>query len=278
MAALIGLIVWELVAKHPVIDLRLLKDRNFSVSTLMIFVLGIIFYGTTVLLPLLMQTLMGYTATESGVVLFPGGMAVLMLMPVVGWMLNRAESRWLVAFGFILAAVGMTLLAHMSLDVGRSTPVYDWIVSRSGMAFLWVPMNVMAFYFVPRDKTNNATGLINLARNMGGSIGISLVTTMLARRAQFHQSRLATHFQAGNPLYQSALRHAVSRLTMHGLNVVQATAQGQRMLYESLQKQSIMLSFVDNFRLMSILCLSVVPLVFLMKKTNPRKAAPVSAH
>ena len=225
-AALIALIVWELTTEHPVIDLRLLKDRNFAVSTFMIFMLGVIFYGTTVLLPLLLQTLMGYTAMQSGLVLFPGGMTVLMLMPVVGWVLNRAESRWLVAFGFAMAAFGMTQLSHLNLEVSQGTPVYDWVVSRAGMAFLWVPMNVMAFYYVPREKTNNATGLINLARNIGGSIGISLVTTMLDRRAQFHQNRFVEHLQPGNPLYQAALHRIVARFSLHGFDAASGHHRG----------------------------------------------------
>ena len=278
VSALIALIVWELISEHPVIDLRLLKDRNFAVSTFMIFALGIIFYGTTVLLPLLLQTLMGYSAMQSGLVLFPGGLMVLLLMPVVGFVLNRAESRWLVAFGFALAAFGMTQLAHLSLDVGQGTPVYDWVVSRAGMAFLWVPMNVMAFYYVPRDKTNSATGLINLARNMGGSIGISLVTTMLDRRAQFHQNRFVEHLRPGNPIYQAALHRIVTRFGLHGFDPVQAATEAQRMLYQQLQRQSMMMSFVDNFRMMAFLCLSVIPLMFIVKKTKPRKRDSVPAH
>ena len=276
--ALIGLVAWELFTAHPVIDLRLLKDRNFSISTFMIFMLGIIFYGTTVLLPILMQTLMGYTATQSGLVLFPGGMAVLILMPVVGWMLNRSESRWLVGFGFALAAVGLTQLAHLSLEAGQRTPVFDWIVSRAGMAFLWVPMNVMAFYFVPREKVNNATGLINLSRNMGGSIGISLVTTMLDRRAQFHQNYLIGNFQPGNPIYWSALHRLTHIFTMHGLSGAYAATQAQRFLYQQLQRQSMMLSFVDNFRLMALLCVCVIPLMFIVKKTRPRKESAAPVH
>ena len=278
VVSLIALIVWELTTDQPVIDLRSLKERNFAVSTFMIFILGIIFYGTTVLLPLLMQTLLGYSAMQSGLVLFPGGMMVLMLMPVVGWVLNRTESRWLVAFGFALAAFGMTQLAHLNLDVSERIPVYDWIVSRAGMAFLWVPMNVMAFYYVPRDKTNSATGLINLARNMGGSIGISFVTTMLDRRAQFHQQRFVEHFHMGSPLYHQALQRIMTYLSGRGFDTAQAMLQSQRLLYAQLQKQAMMLSFVDNFRLMSLLCLMVIPLTFIMKKTRPRKGERVSAH
>ena len=276
--AIIALIAWELISDHPVIDLRSLKDRNFAVSTFMIFILGIIFYGTTVLLPLLLQTLMGYTATQSGLVLFPGGMVVLLLMPAVGWVLNRTESRWLVGFGFAIAALGMTQLAHLNLNVSEGTPVFDWVVSRAGMAFLWVPMNVMAFYYVPREKTNNATGLINLARNIGGSIGISFVTTMLDRRAQFHQNRFVDTFHPGNPLYQQALHRMAARFSMHGFDPVQATVQAQHLLYQQLQRQAMMLSFVDNFRVMSLLCVIVIPLMFIVRKTKPRKGERVSAH
>ena len=172
----------------------------------------------------------------------------------------------------------MTQLAHLNLDVSERTPVYDWIVSRAGMAFLWVPMNVMAFYYVPRDKTNNATGLINLARNIGGSIGISFVTTMLDRRAQFHQQRFVEHFHMGSPLYHQALQRIMTYLSGRGFDAAQAMLQGQRLLYAQLQKQAMMLSFVDNFRVMSLLCLTVIPLTFIMKKTRPRKGERVSAH
>jgi DHA2 family multidrug resistance protein len=215
---------------------------------------------------------------QSGLVLFPGGMMVLMLMPIVGWVLNRVESRWLVAFGFAFAAVGMTQLSHLNLNVSQSTPIFDWIVSRAWMAFLWVPMNVMAFYYVPRDKTNSATGLINLARNIGGSIGISFVTTMLSRRAQFHQNRFVEHLQPGSLTYQRAIHHIVERFSLHGFDAFQATQQAHRLLYQQVQKQAMMLSFVDNFRVMSLLCVSVIPLMFIMKKARARKGERVSAH
>lgn len=276
--ALIALVIWELTTDHPVIDLRLLKDRNFAVSTFMMFVLGLVFYGTTVLLPVLLQTLLGYTATRSGLVLFPGGLVVLMLMPVVGWILGRSESRWLVAFGFALAAFGLTQLSHFDLDVGQRTPVFDWIVSRAGMAFLWVPINVMAFYFVPREKTNSATGLINLSRNMGGSVGISFVTTMLDRRAQFHQNRLIGHLQPGNPIYLRAVHHLSSLFTARGVDTSHAGVQAQHLLYAQLQRQSMMLSFIDNFRMMSLFCVCVIPLTLIMKKVKSRSESPSPVH
>lgn len=278
VAALIGLVIWELVTEYPVIDLRLLKDQNFAVSTFMIFVLGIVFYGTTVLLPVMLQTLLGYTATRSGLVLFPGGLLVLILMPIVGWMLGRSESRWLVAFGFGVAAFGLTQLSHFDLEVGQRTPVFDWMVSRAGMAFLWVPINVMAFYFVPREKTNNASGLINLSRNIGGSVGISFVTTMLDRRAQFHQNRLIGNLQPGNPAYQRALHNLMTMLATRGTDAGHAMMQARQMLYLQLQRQSMMLSFIDNFKIMSLFCLFVIPLMLIMKKVQPKQETAATAH
>ncbi len=278
IGALIGTVWWELTTDQPVIDLRLFKDRNFVISTLMMYVLGVVLYGTTVLLPILLQTLMGYTAMQSGLVLLPGGAILILILPAVGWLLGRVEPRWLVVFGMVMAAVGLFQLSHFTLDVAMRTPVYDWMVSRAGVAFLFVPINVMAFYFVPKEKTNNATGLINLARNIGGSMGISFVTTMLDRRAQFHQDRLIGNFQPGNHDYLSALHNLEHLLTSRGMDAVHAMIQARAMLYGQLQRQAMMQSFVDNFWLMAMICLAVIPLMFLMKKIKPQKSSGMAAH
>ena len=278
IGALIGTVWWELTTDQPVIDLRLFKDRNFVISTLMMYVLGVVLYGTTVLLPILLQTLMGYTAMQSGLVLLPGGAILILILPAVGWLLGRVEPRWLVVFGMVMAAVGLFQLSHFTLDVAMRTPVYDWMVSRAGVAFLFVPINVMAFYFVPKEKTNNATGLINLARNIGGSMGISFVTTMLDRRAQFHQDRLIGNFQPGNHDYLAALHNLEHLLTSRGMDAVHAMIQARAMLYGQLQRQAMMQSFVDNFWLMAMICLAVIPLMFLMKKIKPQKSSGMAAH
>jgi MFS transporter, DHA2 family, multidrug resistance protein len=274
---LIILVIWELRVEHPVIDLRLLKERNFVISTFMMFILGLVLYGTTVLLPILLQTLMGYTAMESGLVLLPGGTVLLLMLPLVGWLLGRFEPRWLVVFGFVVIAIGLFQLGGMNLNVSEKTPVYDWIVSRAGTAFLFVPINVMAFYFVPKEKTNNATGLINLSRNVGGSLGISFVTTMLARRAQFHQAVLVGHLQTKNLQYTGALERLIQMFTSRGMSAAHAAMQAEALLYSQLQRQAMMLSFIDNFRLMAVLSLVVIPLMFMMKKIRPRKAS-IAVH
>jgi DHA2 family multidrug resistance protein len=163
-------------------------------------------------------------------------------------------------------AAGLFQLSHLDLNAGLREPINDWIISRMGTAFLFVPINVMAFYFVPAGKMNNASGLINLARNVGASTGISFVTTMLDRRAQFHQSVLGVNLQPGNPHYHAAMRNLMHVLMTHGANAARATSEAQALVYQQLQRQAMMLSFVDNFRIMATICLCVLPLMFLMKK------------
>jgi DHA2 family multidrug resistance protein len=277
VVALAGTVIWELIIKDPVIELRLLGERNFVISTLMMYVLGVVLYGSTVLLPILLQTLMGYTAMQSGLVILPGGVGLLMILPVVGWLLGRLEPRWLVMFGLGIAAIGLIQLSHFTLDVSMRTPVYDWIISRAGVAFLFVPINVMAFYFVPKEKINNATGIINLARNMGGSMGISFVTTMLDRRAQFHHNILVANLHPGNHDYEAALQKLMHLLMTRGSDAAHAMLQAQTLIYQGLQRQAMMLSFEDNFWMMAMICLAVIPLMLLMRKIKPGSAG-VAVH
>src|SRR5690348_10571647 len=270
VAALIALVIRELTTDHPVVELRLFRDRNFAISTFMMYVLGVVLYGTTLLLPILMQTLMGYTAMQSGLVLLPGGVVLLGTLPFVGWLLGKVEHRWVVMAGLCITALGLYQLSHLTLNAGVSKAIYAWIISRAGTAFLFVPINVMAFYFVPKGNMDNASGLINLARNVGASTGISFVTTMLDRRAQLHQNILAHNMQGGNRLYQDALNHLAHLFTAHGSDAAHAIVQAHAVLYGQLQRQATMLSFVDNFRTMAIICICVIPLMFVMKGRRPQ--------
>jgi MFS transporter, DHA2 family, multidrug resistance protein len=244
----------------------------------MMYVLGFVLYSTTVLLPLLLQTLMGYTAMRSGIVLLPGGLVLLAILPCVGWMLGRLEPRWIVVAGLCIMALGLHYLSQFTLTAGESNAVNDWIFSRAGTAFLFVPINVMAFYFVPPGKMNNASGLINLARNIGASTGISFVTTMLDRRAQFHQDVLASNMQAGSPMYQRAMMHITHEMIARGMDAVRAAQQAHATIYLQLQRQAMMLSFVDNFWFMSMVCIAVIPLMFVMKKRQGGSTARVPVH
>lgn len=277
LTGLVGALVWEWRQEEPIIDLRLFKDRNFSMATFTMFALGVVLYGTTVLLPILVQTLMGYTAELSGLVLSPGALVTMLTMPLVGRLLAKYEARWLVVFGLLTLASGMFWLSRLSLAASFWTFVTMWMVSRAGLGFLFVPINVMAFYFVPKEKTNNATGLINVARNIGGSMGISFVTTLQARRAQFHQNVLVSHLTPFDAGYQTVLEQASHALQMAGAGAAQAVEQARAMIYGELLRQSAMLAFVDVFWVMAMTCLAMIPLMFLMKKAKPYKG-PLAVH
>jgi MFS transporter, DHA2 family, multidrug resistance protein len=265
VVALIALVVHELRTENPVVDLHLFKDRNFAISTFMMYTLGFVLYSTTLLLPILMQTLMGYTAMDSGLVLLPGGLLLLGCLPFVGVLLGKVQPRWIVICGLMIMATGLFQLSHLNLYAGSHSMVFDWAISRAGTALLFVPINVMAFYFVPDGKRNNASGLINLARNIGASTGISFVTTMLDRRAQFHQDVLVGNLQGTNPHMRAALWRITHLMMRHGPDAVHAAVQAQGMVYQEMQRQATMLSFVDNFRTMGWVCVCVIPLMLLMK-------------
>jgi len=274
VVGLAGAILWELRQKEPLVDLRLFAQRNYSMATFMMFAMGVVMYGTTVLLPILLQTQMSYTAQWAGLVLSPGGIMTLLMMPLVGRLLGIFQPRWLVVTGLLILGVGMYRLSLLSLQTGFWTFVLTWTVSRAGMPFLFVPINVMAFAYVPREKTNNATGLINLTRNLGGSVGISLVAAAQSRLAQVSQNSLAGHMTPMNPAYAFRFEHLRGALLASGSGPVQAADQARAMLYGELLRQSSMVAYVSVFRILAWICLGLIPLMFLMKPAKPRAGAP----
>lgn len=275
---LTGMVLWELRQPQPLVDLRLFAQRNYSMATFMMFAMGVIMYGTTVLLPILLQTQMGYTAEWAGLVLSPGGLVTLFVMPLVGRLLSKYQPRWLVVCGFIILGTGMFRLSELSLQASFWTFVTTWTVSRAGMPFLFVPINVMAFAYVPREKTNNATGLINLTRNLGGSVGISLVAAAQSRMAQISQNNLAGNLTVMNPVLAARLQRLQAALQASGSDPVQAAHQAQALLYNELLRQSAMVAYIDVFRLLAWVCVALIPLMFFMKPAQPRAGSSAPVH
>jgi DHA2 family multidrug resistance protein len=271
LIGLVGVVLWELRQKEPVVDFRMLQNRNFMLSTATMFLLGFVLYASTMLLPVFLQTLLGYSAMRSGMVLSPGGLVIAVTMPLVGFLLSKVEPRWLVIFGLSVSAFGLFGMAGFDLDIDYHTAMMARVVQSAGLAFLFVPINTMAFATVPREKMGSATGLINLARNIGGSSGIAIVTTLLARRTQFHQARLVGNMSPFDPNYVQALAGTAHMLASRGANATQAAAQAQGMFYGMLQRQSAMMAFVDSFYVLGIIFLAVVPLMFFVKKVGPHK-------
>jgi DHA2 family multidrug resistance protein len=271
---LVLMVVWELWVKQPVLDLRLLKERNFLFSTIVMFVLGFVLYGSIALLPILLQTLMGYTAFLSGLVLSPGGVLTIIALPVVGLLLRRVQARWLIVIGMLLLAWSLYDMAQFNLQMGFWNAVWPRAIQGLGLAFLFVPINVAAFHFIAQRKTNYATGIINLARNIGGSSGIAFATTVLARHAQFHYNVLIGNISELNPVYRHVYSAASGLLITRTDGSYQAGVQAQALLAGSMQQQAMMLAFIDTFSWMAAIALITLPLLFLMKQTEPGTTAP----
>ena len=273
VAALIFVIIWEWRQKDPIIDLHLFKERTFATANLLMFMLGFALLASTLLLPLYMQTLMGYTAELAGMALSPGGIAIMLLMPLVGWLLSRYDARYLLIFGLAILAASLFHMTQFNLLMDFRTAVLARILQAIGIAFLFVPVNTAAYSYLPRDKNNAASGLMNLARNVGGSIGISVVTTMLDRRTQKHQSDLMSHLTASHPKFQSALRGLAAAMTARGVSSVDALQRAYAIMQSTVQRQAAMLAYLDCFWVLGCTILAMIPVVFLMKPTKPGEIA-----
>lgn len=278
LVGIIGGIIWELREKNPVVDLKMLKDRNFAVATVAMFFLGFVLYASTVLIPQMLQELLGYTAQLSGMALSPGGAVIMFMMPVVGLLVSKVDTRLLVTFGCIVSATALFVMAGWDLQLDYHHAVTARMLQSFGLAFLFIPINVSAFAYVPKEKTNMGTGMINLARNIGASVGIATVTTMLQRRTQYHQSQLMEHVNSLNVAYQNAIAGTQFRLVSAGSTVAHAASQAQGMIYGMVQRQSVMLAFIDNFKLLGVVFFAVIPVLLLLKRPRGKAAADLPVH
>ncbi len=273
-AALIFAILWEWHCKDPIVDLHLFRERTFAAANFLMFMLGFALLGSTLLLPLFMQTLLGYTAERSGMALSPGGFAIMLMMPLVGYLVSRYNPRWLMLFGLATLSFSLFHMTTFDLGVDFHSVVMARIYQSAGMAFLFMPINIAAYAFLPREKNNAAAGLMNLARNIGGSFGISFVTTMLARRAQVHQVQLVEKLNAANPQFQAAVRGMAGAFMRGGAGPGTGGGSAQQHAYSLIQagvmRQAAMLAYIDNFWLLGVVILCLIPCTFLIKKVKPQ--------
>ena len=273
-SALVAAVVWEWKTEHPIIDLRLFRDRSFAIGNSMMFMLGFILLGTTLLLPLFTQTMLGYTAEKAGLALMPGGLVILSSMPIVGFLLSKYDPRRIMIFGLTMLALALFYMTHFNLQIDFQTAALARVIQGMGLACLFVPINTVAYSYLPPGKNNAASGLINLARNVGGSVGISFVTTMLARREQFHRAQLSAHLNPANPRVQQMLQGASGALRAGSGPA--ATKQAYGLLQQMLERQSTMLSYIDNFHVLAIVTVCMIPFVFVIRK--PRRREGIVAH
>jgi MFS transporter, DHA2 family, multidrug resistance protein len=274
LIGIIAGILWELREKEPVVDLRMLKERNFAIATVAMFFLGFVLYSSTVLIPQFLQELLGYTAQLSGMALSPGGAVIMCMMPVVGILVSKLDTRILITFGCVVSASALFVMAGWNLQLDYRHAVTARMLQSFGLAFLFIPINVSAFAYVPKEKTNMGTGIINLARNVGASVGIATVTTMLDRRTQYHQSQLMEHVNAYSGAYRQKFSALTAAFSTSGANSAGASAQAHAMIYNMVQRNAVMLAFLDNFKMLGVVFFAVIPVLLLMKKPKARGGAP----
>ena len=275
LIGIIAGIIWEFRQEHPVVDLRMLKDRNFAVATLAMFFLGFVLYASTVLIPQFLQEMMGYTAELAGLALSPGGAVIMFMMPVVGILVSRVNTKYLIAFGCLVSSAALFVMAGWNLQIDYKHAVTARMLQSFGLAFLFIPINVSAFAFVPKEKTNMGTGIINLARNVGASVGIATVTTFLQRRTQFHQAQLMEHVNTLSTTFENKLHAIAASFNIGGSSGPGATAQAYGMVYSLVQRQAVMKAFIDNFYMLGVVFLVVIPILMLLKRPPKGASAPV---
>jgi MFS transporter, DHA2 family, multidrug resistance protein len=271
--ALTTFIIWELRSKEPIVNLRVLANRNFAVGTALIAAMGVVLYGTIALLPLFLQTLLGYPALESGLAVSPRGIGAVVSMIIVGRLVGKIDGRFLIMFGFGLVGFSTYLLADINLQISVSSIVWPQILSGLAIGFVFVPLTVMATGTLTNEQIGNATGIFNLMRNIGGSFGIAAVTTMLARGAQVNQAAMVKHLTPYDPAFQQHLNGLTATFAA-GSNPVTASQKAYGAIYQTLVGQATLLAYIDNFRLLAFLCVVCVPAALLFKKVKAGRPAP----
>jgi DHA2 family multidrug resistance protein len=275
VVSLVAVVVWELRQAQPVVDLRILANRNFALAAVVMYAVGFTLYGSTAILPIFLQTILGYTALLSGLVLSPGGIAMMLGMLIVGRLLGRFQARWLIMFGLVVAAAGLSWMSGFNLDVDFRTAMWARTLQALGMAFLFVPINTLAFGSVKPEKLGYATGLMNLFRNIGGSGGIAMITTIMARRQQFHQEVLVSHLTPLDGEVVPTLNSMTANLVAHGASGADAAVQAVGQLYGLVQRQAAMLAVADTFWVLSLVFLGMIPLVLCLRAAPPHKGAMI---
>jgi len=271
--SLVFLVINEYYSEHPIVNLRLFKDRTFSSGATVMFFVFLNLFGSIVLLPIFLQSIMGYTSFYAGLVLGPGGLATMIAMPFAGKLISKVNPKRLMAVGITICALSTYMMSKFNLTTDFWTFVWPRAILGIGMGLTFIPLTTMTLSHIPRENMTEASSLYNLLRNLGGSVGIAFTTTMLSRRAQFHQTRLVEHLSPFDRAYFIYRDRIGAFLGSQGM----PTAGTDGLMYRELVRQSTTLAFTDAFLTICLLILCVLPLVFLMQQADA-SSAPPPAH
>jgi DHA2 family multidrug resistance protein len=276
LVALIAAVFWEWRHPDPVVEIRLLAERNFAIANAYYFLFGFALFGSTVLIPQMLQSLYGYTATDAGLVLGPGAFVIVALAPLIVRILPKTGIKSLIFVGYFVFSFAMWRYASIDLGTDYRHIAIIRAIQGLGIAPLFVPVSQLAYSFLPKEKNNKASSLTNLFRNQGGSFGIAFVTTVLARRTQYHQSVLVAHATPFDQRYRDTLSSISQYLGTHAFTAPDAALHAKAQLARIIQQQAAFLGFLDCFWLLGCACLLGAPLVFFTRKF--RSAGPGAAH
>jgi MFS transporter, DHA2 family, multidrug resistance protein len=264
-ACILSFIAWELYTPEPIVNLRVFLNRNFAVGCSLIASVGVVLYGSTALLPLFLQTLLGYPAVESGFAVSPRGVGAIISMVIVGRLIGRVDARYLITFGFIVLSFSTYLFTFIDLEIAQTNIIIPMFISGVAMGFVFVPLTTIAMATLPQEQIGNASGIYNLMRNTGGSVGIAVMTTLLARSQQVHQVALTANVNEYNPAFAETFARLKANFMIHA-DPVTAAQQAYQAIYGMVSAQAAVLAYIDDFRLLSLLCVLCIPAGFLFKK------------
>jgi DHA2 family multidrug resistance protein len=267
-------VIRELRTDHPVVNLRIFKNRTYSTGVFLMTVLGFVLYGSTVLLPLWLQTLMGYPALTAGMAMLPRGLGSFLFMPIVGILMGKIEARKLLAAGLIIASYSLYQLSKLNLNAGYWDIFWPQLLQGTSMGLLFVPLTTITNGPIPKEQMGNATSLFNLMRNIGASVGIASVTTISARHSQAHMHDLAANVNQYSPAAQSMLQAMKQAFIARGMDAVTATQQAFAGIFGMVQRQAAMMAYIDTFFLLAVMFIACLPLILLMKKAPKGGGGP----
>jgi DHA2 family multidrug resistance protein len=255
---------WELMHEDPIVELRLLFHRQFGMAFFVMLMIGAILFGSNQIMPQLLQTTFPYTAMLSGLAMMPGGIAMLVIMPIAGQVTGRFQPKYLMSIG--LAGIALSMWYSTSLTPDASFDYFGWVrvYQMVGLPFMFIPINTVAYDGLPPNKTNQASALMNVARNLGGSIGISIANVVLTQRTQFHQSRLVENTVPSSPVFQSTLQQMTKYFQQHGVNTGDANGQAMGLIGQMIRTQAALMAYIDVFYVCAITAALMIPLVLLL--------------
>jgi DHA2 family multidrug resistance protein len=269
VVGLVSLAIWEWFYKDPVIDVHLYKNFNFLQANFMMFTLGVMLFASLVMMPLFLQSLLGYSAESAGLVLSGGGLLLLLLMPIVGFLSAKVQARYLIAFGWLTLSVAMYYSSRrLDLDISFRSASILRIIQVFGLGFLFVPINLASYVGMPPEKSNSIAGLVNFMRNIGSSVGTSMVTTLIARRAQVHQVYLVANITRGQRSYANAAAALTNHVAQAGAATNTAVNKAYALVYRTVIGQATTLAYLDTFLVLAGIAAVMFVLSFTLKKNE----------